>query len=211
MKKIFLIILFLLFISYIFESIVNKHSFHKGSSINHIRLPDIIHDNLPHFENLQNYNDYFIIIITLLFFIIFIFYKKFNLILLYIILFLITRIINYIYFTVTTLPDSSKKCVFSENLFNAIKNLGSCNNLNISGHFNNLCIQLYFFYKLFGIQYWFIYLILYILGFLFICASRNHYTIDCINSTIICLLLISQIKPIIKILNYIIGNNYFYL
>jgi len=73
MKKIFLIILFLLFISYIFESIVNKHSFHKGSSINHVRLPDIIHDNLPHFNNLQNYNDYFIIIITLLFFIIFIF------------------------------------------------------------------------------------------------------------------------------------------
>jgi hypothetical protein len=121
------------------------------------------------------------------------------------------RIVTYIYFISTTLPDSSKSCVFASNFFTSSMNMGSCNNLGISGHFINIVFQLGLLYRYYGSSYWLLYVIIYLLGFILICTSRNHYTIDCLTSTFVALFFIYEINNIQKGLNYIIGKKYFNL
>jgi hypothetical protein len=89
--------------------------------------------------------------------------------------------------------------------------MGSCNNLGISGHFINIVFQLGLIYRYYGSAYWLLYVIAYVLGFTLICASRNHYTIDCITSTFVALFFIYEIDNIQKGLNFILGKKYFNL
>ena len=215
MKSIYfkLVCLFILLfvVCYYAEKVVNKYSYEKGKPINKVKIPDIIQGSIPIVRNLDVVSDLFTSFISFVFVVIFIINGKYQYIVLYFFVFLLMRLITFIYFVSTTLPDSSKTCKFASDFFKTTMNMGSCNNLGISGHFINVVFQLGLIYKYYGSAYWLLYLTVYILAFLLICASRNHYTIDCITSTFVALVFIYEIDNIQKGLNYILGKKYFNL
>ena len=189
------------------EKKVNKYSYTNGKSINKVVLPDIIQKNIKTFKNLDVISDLFIMLITSIFIILFI--GNYKYIIFYVFIFIIMRFVTFIYYISTTLPDSSKTCKYGGSFFESALNMGSCNNVGISGHFVNIVFQLGLIYRYYGSSYWLWYLFVYIISFLLICASRNHYTIDCITSTFVALFFIYEIDNFQKLLNYIIGKNYF--
>ena len=191
------------------EKIVNKYSYENGKNINKVVLPDIIQTNIKNVKNLDVISDLFILLITFIFFITFVLNGNYKYIIFYIFIFIFMRFITFIYFISTTLPDSSKTCKYGDDFFKTAMNMGTCNNLGISGHFINIVFQLGLFYRYYGSSYWLWYLIIYILSFMLICVSRNHYTIDCITSTFVALFFIYEIDNFQKGLNYIIGKKYF--
>ena len=203
------VVLFL--VCYYAEKVVNKYSYEKGKPINKVKIPDIIQGSIPIIRNLDVVSDLFTSFISFVFVIIFIINGKYQYIVLYFFVFLLMRLITYIYFVSTTLPDSSKTCKYGSDFFKTAMNMGSCNNLGISGHFINIVFQLGLIYKYYGSAYWLLYFIIYGLSFMLMCASRNHYTIDCITSTFVALVFIYEIDNIQKGLNYILGKKYFNL
>jgi hypothetical protein len=209
--KIICLFVILFLVCYVAEKVVNKYSYKKGKPINKVKIPDIIQENTPVVKNLDIVSDLFISFFLFIFVVIFIINGKYQYIVLYFFVFLLMRLITFIYFISTTLPDSSKTCKFSSDFFKTALNMGSCNNLGISGHFVNIVFQLGLIYKYYGSAYWLLYLVVYILAFLLICVSRNHYTIDCITSTFVGLFFIYEIDNIQKVLNYFIGKKYFNL
>jgi len=190
---------------------VNKYSYEKGAPINKVKIPDIIQESVPIVRNLDVVSDLYISFFMFIFFIIFIINGKYQYIIFYFFVFLLMRLVTYIYFVSTTLPDSSKTCKFGSNFFESALSMGSCNNLGISGHFINIVFQLGLIYRCYGSAYWLLYVIAYVLGFTLICASRNHYTIDCITSTFVALFFIYEIDNIQKGINFILGKKYFNL
>jgi hypothetical protein len=193
------------------ETFVNKYSYEKGKPINKVKIPDIIQGSIPIIRNLDVVSDLFTTFFSFVFLIIFVINGKYRYIILYFFVFLLMRLVTYIYYVSTTLPDSSKKCTFGSNFFETTMNMGSCNNLGISGHFINIVFQLGLLYHYYGSAYWLLYFIIYGLAFVLICASRNHYTIDCITSSFVGLFFIYEIDNIQKGLNFVIGEKYFNL
>ena len=205
------IIIILIGVILMSESLINKYVYHRGKPINKVVIPDIIQENIPKLPYLDVISDIFIWFIGFIFVLTFIFNGQYKYIIFYFVIFLLMRVVTYIYFISTTLPDSSKSCVFGSNFLSSTMNMGSCNNLGISGHFINIVFQLGLFYRYYGSSYWSLYIVIYLLGFMLICASRNHYTIDCLTSTFVALFFIYEINNIQKGLNYIIGKKYFNL
>jgi hypothetical protein len=193
------------------ERVVNKYSYEKGKPINKVKIPDIIQENIPIIRNLDVVSDLFTLFFSFVFLIIFIINGKYQYIILYFFVFLLMRLVTYIYFVSTTLPDSSKKCKYGDDFFKTLMNMGSCNNLGISVHFINVVFQLGLICRYYGPKYWLIYFIVYVLAFMLICASRNHYTIDCLTSTFVGLFFIYEINNIQKGLNFLVGKKYFNL
>jgi hypothetical protein len=193
------------------ESFTNKYVYKRGKPINTVVIPDIIQENIPKIPYLDVISDIFVSFSSFIFIVIFLFNGQYKYIILYFVIFLLMRIVTYIYFISTTLPDSSKSCVYGSNFLTASMNMGSCNNLGISGHFVNTVFQLGLLNRYYGSSYWLLYIIIYVLGFILICASRNHYTIDCLTSSFVALFFIYEINNIQKGLNYIIGKKYFNL
>ena len=146
MKSIYfkLVCLFILLfvVCYYAEKVVNKYSYEKGKPINKVKIPDIIQGSIPIIRNLDVVSDLFTSFISFVFVIIFIINGKYQYIVLYFFVFLLMRLITYIYFVSTTLPDSSKTCKFASDFFKTTMNMGSCNYLGISGHFINVVFQL---------------------------------------------------------------------
>ena len=206
-----IICLFLvLFIAlYIVQKRVNKYTYETGKEINEVTIPDIIHMNFPKINNLDVVSDNFIKIIIFIFAVVFVLNGQYKYIIFFLLLQILGNFICYTYFISTTLPDSSKVCKYSEDIFKAINNMGSCNNLGISGHFNTIMFILGLFYRFYGPKYWILYIGTYIISFLLICASRSHYTIDCITSTFVGLFLIYEFNNIQKGFNFIIGKKFF--
>jgi hypothetical protein len=209
--KIIFSLLVLFIICCFIEKKVNKYSYEKGAPINKVKIPDIIQESVPIVRNLDVVSDLYTSFFMFIFFIIFIINGKYQYIIFYFFVFLLMRLVTYVYFVSTTLPDSSKTCKFGSDFFETAKLMGSCNNLGISGHFINIVFQLGLIYRYYGSAYWLLYVIAYVLGFTLICASRNHYTIDCITSTFVALFFIYEIDNIQKGLNFVLGKKYFNL
>ena len=209
--KLLCLFVLLFVVCYLAEILVNKYSYEKGKPINKVKIPDIIQESIPIIRNLDVVSDLFTSFISFVFLIIFVINGKYQYIILYFFVFLLMRLVTYIYYVSTTLPDSSKTCKYSSDFFKTAMNMGSCNNLGISGHFINTVFQLGLLYHYYGSAYWLLYLIVYGLAFILICASRNHYTIDCITSTFVGLFFIYEIDNIQKGLNFVIGEKYFIL
>ena len=207
--RLIIILVILIGIMLVSETFINKYVYERGKPINKVVIPDVIQENIPKIPYLDVISDLFVSFTSFIFFIVFIFNGQYKYIIFYSIIFLLMRLVTYIYFISTTLPDSSKNCVFGSNFFESWKNMGSCNNLGISGHFINIIFQLGLFYRYYGSSYWLLYIIIYLLGFMLICVSRNHYTIDCLTSTFVALFFIYEINNIQKGLNYIVGKKYF--
>ena len=209
--KLVCLFVLLFVISYFVERVVNKYSYEKGRTINKVKIPDIIQESIPIIRNLDVVSDLFTSFFSFVFLIIFIINGKYRYIILYFFVFLLMRLVTFIYFVSTTLPDSSKKCKYGADFFKTIMNMGSCNNLGISIHFINVVFMLGLIYRYYGPKYWLLYFIVYGLAFILICASRNHYTIDCITSTFVGLFFIYEINNIQKGLNFVLGEKYFNL
>ena len=203
------LILVLFVILYIVQNRVNKYTYETGKEINKIIIPDIIHDNIPKITNLGAVSDNFTKFIVFIFAVVFLLNGKYKYIIFFILLVILSNFICFIFYVSTTLPDSSKVCKYSEDTFRAIINMGSCNNLSISGHFISILFTLGLFYKYYGPKYWILYILTYVIGFLLICVSRNHYTIDCLTSTFVGLFIIYEFNNIQKGINFIIGNKFF--
>lgn len=201
--------LVLLLILYIVHKRVNKYTYETGKKINKVTIPDIIHTNLPKINNLNVVSDNFTKIIIFIFAVVFLLNGQYKYIIFFVLLVIIGNFICFIYFVSTTLPDSSKTCKYSKDLFEDMNNMGSCNNLGISGHFITTMFILGLFYRFYGIKYWILYILTYVIGFLLICVSRNHYTIDCITSTFVGLFIIYEFNNIQKGINFIIGKKFF--
>lgn len=209
--KIVCLFILLFVISYFVERVVNKYSYEKGRPINKVKIPDIIQGSIPLVRNLDVVSDLFTSLFSFIFIVIFLINGKYRYIILYFFVFLLMRLVTFIYFVSTTLPDSSKKCKYGADFFKTLMNMGSCNNLGISIHFINVVFQLGLIYRYYGPKYWLLYFIVYILAFMLICASRNHYTIDCLTSTFVGLFFIYEINNIQKGLNFLVGKKYFNL
>ena len=201
--------LVLFIILYVVHKKVNKYTYEIGKEINKITIPDIVHDNIPKIDNLHIVSDNFTKFIIFIFAIVFLFNRKYKYIIFFALLLILGNFICFIFFISTTLPDSSKICKYSENTFKALYNMGSCNNLGISGHFITILFILGLFYRYYGPKYWILYILTYVIGFLLICVSRNHYTIDCLTSTFVGLFIIYEFNNIQKGINYIVGNKFF--
>ena len=207
--KLVCLFVLLFVISYFVERVVNKYSYEKGRTINKVKIPDIIQESIPIIRNLDVVSDLFTSFFSFVFLIIFIINGNYLYIILYFFVFLLMRLVTFIYFVSTTLPDSSKKCKYGADFFKTTMNMGSCNNLGISIHFINVVFMLGLIYRYYGPKYWLLYFIVYGLAFILICASRNHYTIDCITSTFVGLFFIYEINNIQKGLNFVLGEKYF--
>jgi len=206
MKRLIIFIVIILIVINIIDKYIYDYLHSKGEIINNVILPDIFHDNTLKID--KKIPDYFLIIFIVIFLIYFLFNREYQYILLLLLFYLLSKFICYLYFSVTILPDSSKSCIKSNNSWDSILNLGSCNCLNISGHFLNIIFIFLLLNLYFKNKYWYIFVLLYIIYFYLICSSRNHYTVDCLNSTVIAILIFSQKKYIVKFANYLIGKNY---
>ena len=206
MKRLIIFIVIILIVINIIDKYIYEYLHSKGEIINNVILPDIFHDNTLKID--KKIPDYFLIVFIVIFLIYFLFNREYQYILLLLLFYLLSKFICYLYFSVTILPDSSKSCIKSNNSWDSILNLGSCNCLNISGHFLNIIFIFLLLNLYFKNKYWYIFVLLYIIYFYLICSSRNHYTIDCLNSTVIAILIFSQKKYIVKFANYLIGKNY---
>jgi hypothetical protein len=201
--------LVLFVVLYVVHKKVNKYTYETGKEINKITIPDIVHNNIPKIDNLHVVSDNFTITIVIIFAIVFLFNRQYKYIIFFLLLVILSNFICFIYFVSTTLPDSSKICKYSENSFKALYNMGSCNNLGISGHFITILFILGLYYRYYGPKYWILYILIYVIGFLLICVSRNHYTTDCITSTFVGLFIIYEFNNIQKLINFIIGKKFF--
>ena len=199
-------IFFIIFLKIIILSIIahlNSYTYKHGKDMNGVYiLPDIIHNNCKHniiYDKIAEYGVFTIMIGVALILII---NKNYKLLIIYVILFFIFQIICRLMFIATILPDSKNgNCKYSKDIIEtAFINKGSCNCLNVSGHLLTTGIALYILYLQYDKKYINLFISIYIIMFFAISASRNHYTIDCINSTILLLLLITNYDSVLKLI-----------
>lgn len=190
----FYIISFLLIL--ITTPFVNYRSYKQGLLINHLKIPDIIHNNIGQHKIFGYIADIIPHISAILFFIVTYFYRKWDKFIFATFCFIYLNIIFLLITSVTTLPDSSSKCVFSKDFFEMLVNKGSCNNLGISGHLINSGILFFMTSWMLDHKYWGYFMFLYVVHFISISASHNHYTLDCVVSTLLLLVVVTNAEKI---------------
>lgn len=184
--------IFVVFIS------VNERSYRLGQHVNHVTLPDIIHNNvIPIYAYKALADGISAIIVTIC--TLYILYKRhYDVVVFFVVSCVILQATYLLVVTSTTLPDCSKNCVYSSTFFHTLRNMGTCNNLGISGHLCYVGLSLFTASLLQGHSYWPAYVALYACAFFFIAASRNHYTLDCIVSTLVVALIASNSDKILQ-------------
>ena len=197
MLLIALLLLLVGFVFLIFKSRVNQFLYAKGKEVNGIVvLPDILHfDHMTNdqIHKLQHFADVLVTCLVSVVLLYFLIIRRLD----YIVLFgagvLILNVIFIIYSVSTVLPDSKNgNCILSDTWWSNITNMGSCNNLGISGHLGTAGLALILLCHCHGFSNVWLNLlsvVLYVAAFAVICISRNHYTIDCINTTTLLLVL----------------------
>lgn len=100
----------------------------------------------------------------------------------------------------TTLPDSKGgSCSYNVTVVDIFKELGSCYMLGIRGYLLVVGIILFLLSLMLKHAYCPIYVVTYLLLFVCISASCNHYTVDCVSSTLVCGLLFSNHDCLMKV------------
>lgn len=186
-NSLLLIVVVLLMVLVIFTPYKNINCHRRAQHINgSFVLPDIIHDN---FQYMYFYSIFADVTIPILFIILLyssIYYRRLDILLTFVIVFLICSIIKLIYAVATVMPDSKRgHCSYNISFIDQTIGRGSCNDLGISGHMLSILGCLWFLSELSNHRYFVYYLIIAALCFFTISASRNHYTIDCINSVMV--------------------------
>ena len=186
----------------------NEYIYKHGSQMNSsFVLPDIIHHNFDNYKAYHRICDYATFVSMGAALAACLVTKQYSFIVLYVVLLMIAHLICRIMFLVTVLPDSKNgDCLYSKNLLEVILNKGSCNCLNVSGHLVTAGISLYIIYICFRhYLVWIPLVIVYMFLFFIIAASRNHYTIDVVNATILVLLLITNTRFISNVVLKLTG------
>lgn len=171
---------------------IKNHYLHEhGKTLNgHFLLPDIIHNHFKYYPIYTILAEIFTAIIIVIFIIISLFTKQWYSLVIFIFTFIITTYFNIFYSILTILPDSKNgKCNYSKTLFEQMTTAGTCNDLNLSGHAIAVFIALYLLSSRQKHKHAPAYIALYIITIAFIVLSRNHYTIDVINSTFLSIIL----------------------
>jgi len=187
---------------------LNKFLFEKGQSYNgKVVLHDIVHDYLPLVPAFQKTCDILCVAlftgITLLCLVT----RRMDCLVFFVLSMLLLQYTTLLFFASTVLPDSKNgECTYTESASRTLKNMGSCNNLGISGHLMTVGLSLYVLSMMVNGKEWLL-ISIYALAFFLISASRNHYTLDCMTSTIVLALFISQKQNVIKVFHMLIGNN----
>jgi hypothetical protein len=183
----------------------NNYCYAKGKEYNgKIVVSDILH-NL--FENKPYYGvigDSIFIGSIIIYVCYFLYYKDYDYLIYFAIMANIILILNVLYACSTVLPDSKNgDCSFSDGILNTIQNVGTCNDLNMSGHLMITIIAFYTISLYQRHQYLIYYMILFVISFFTIAVSRNHYTVDCLNSVFFSILLLTYRRDLLKWIAFI--------
>lgn len=185
---------FLFFLIYSIHPYINR----RGRQINgRILLPDVFHSGVPSktIEVLHHWTSSLLIYGFLLYFL----FVNYPTVLYYLILLLSLKLVLRLFHVVTLLPDSRNgDCHYATDLFEVMRHSGSCNNLGVSGHLISAGLALYLISLYQNHRFAWLWIGIYIVLFLTTTISRNHYTIDCLTSTVILLLVITQTERIQK-------------
>lgn len=171
---------------------IKNHYLHEyGKSLNgRFVLPDIVHNHFKYYPMYSILAEFFTAIIIAIFIIVSLFTKQWYHLAIFSLAFIIITYFNIFYSILTILPDSKNgKCNYSKTLVEQITTAGTCNDLNLSGHAISVFIALYLLSLRQKHNYSPIYIAIYIITIAFIVLSRNHYTIDVINSTFLSIIL----------------------
>jgi hypothetical protein len=193
--KVFLLLITLITLLY-FQILFFRPFIHRnGKEINGVyRLPDIFHqwfNDVSH-KRLQWIAERAISTLIIGFILFFLIYD-YRVLLYGLILYFGVSILLGFFHIATVLPDSKDGCcVYTGTLLETMRHRGSCNCLNVSGHLITVGLILYLFSRITPPIFIVFYVLIYMGLFFVICISRNHYTVDCLTSTVILLLLITN-------------------
>lgn len=155
-------------------------------------LPDIIHDHIDKRDFYKTVADRVYLLVVVSFAAFLAYTQDARYFLMMVMYMCIIYPIYTLYSISTTLPDCNMgNCVYTK-YFEKITKMGSCNHLNISGHMLVAGTLLFLMSMHSKHRYWAVFLAIYIVEFFFVAASRNHYTVDCITSTFVLALLITN-------------------
>lgn len=190
---------FLIYLLHLQLLLIRPYLHAYGKKINGAyHLPDIFHDGFSHLPHttLQKFIEILYNTVFVAFLLFFAWYD-YRVILYFFILYFATSLFLTFYHTLTILPDSKDgQCIYAVSLKETTKNRGSCNCLNVSGHLIFFGLMLYLFSRVSNHRYAWAYIVLYAAAFVLICLSRNHYTVDCLTSTLILALLMTYAHTI---------------
>lgn len=181
-----------------------------GKTLNgHYRLPDVLHevfkDTPP--AALQRAAERLISFCIFAFLLFFAFANVRVLLYGLILYFGISLLLGFFY-AATILPDSKDgQCVYSGTLLETMRHRGSCNCLNVSGHLITVGLVFYLFSRATGHRFAPGFVAVYAALFVLICASRNHYTVDCLTSTVIVLLVITNADRLDDAIRFLTGTH----
>lgn len=175
----------------LFRPFIHRH----GRTINgKYRLPDALHTIFKdtHPTALQRTAERLVSLCIVAFIAFFLFYDV-RVLLYGLILYFGVSILLGFFHAATILPDSKDgQCVYAGTLLETIRHRGSCNCLNVSGHLITVGLVFYLFSRITDHRFAAGFVAVYAALFVLICASRNHYTVDCLTSTVIVLLIITN-------------------
>jgi len=159
----------------------------NGRELNGDVLPDIIHDHVYCYRWFGILAD-FGVICAFAFFVMAVFVTgQLKYVAYFFVYIILAHIVYTVYCISTTLPDSKGgSCSYNNTLCDIFREMGSCNMLNISGHLLVIGIILFLLSLMQNHKYALLYLVVYACMFFVIAASRNHYTVDCLTSTVVC-------------------------
>jgi hypothetical protein len=162
----------------------NRYLYNKGAHLNgKVVLPDVLHyGREAQYSNVSN----IICIVSFTMCFVLLSVQKMKLLVVFLFLNILMIYLNILYAIVTILPDSNNgRCQYSETIYDSLKNLGTCNDLNLSGHLLTIIISWYFICKVLGPKYYAIAIVVVIVSFFVVTVSRNHYTVDALNSVMV--------------------------
>jgi hypothetical protein len=173
----------------------------NGRKLNGDALPDIIHDHVGCNKWFGILADFGVICALAFFAMAVIVTGQLKYVAYFFVYIILAHIIYTAYCISTTLPDSKGgTCSYNNTLNDIFKEMGSCNMLNISGHLLIIGITLFLLSLMQKHQYAPLYMVVYACMFFVIVASRNHYTVDCLTSTVVCGLFFTNHRAIMHIL-----------
>ena len=186
----------------IFTSLRNKYCYAKGTAYNgKIVLSDMFHNTFSNHPLYGKIGDILFIGSTIVYAVYFLYHQRYDYIFYFILLANVILLINIVYACSTVLPDSKNgDCSYSDTITKTIENVGTCNDLNMSGHLMIIITALYTISLYQGHIYLFYYYIVFIVAFFCITVSRNHYTVDCLNSVFFTILILTYRQELLSVI-----------
>jgi hypothetical protein len=187
---------------------VNAYTYKHGRALNgRTELPDLVHMTFPKMERLGRVADAAVVAAVVAYVAVFALSGRGEYLYLLAAAASLFQGVAYLYFVCTVLPDSRcGECTYSSSLRDTLSNMGSCNDLNISVHLLYIAFTLAVLAAYLGA--WFVPFAALgcVASAACITISRNHYTVDCLNSAVVAALVFAHRNLIIDALNALTGH-----